>query len=39
MRKFIDIDREIPMLLPHDLREWVPEDDMVHYMNTGEALK
>jgi transposase len=32
MRKFIDIDRETPMLLPHDLREWVPEDDMVHFI-------
>jgi len=32
MRKFIDIDRETPMLLPCDLREWVPEDDMVHFV-------
>lgn len=32
MRKFIDIDRETPMLLPYDLREWVPEDDMVHFI-------
>jgi transposase len=32
MRKFINIDRETPMLLPHDLREWVPEDDMVHFI-------
>src|SRR4030043_2313269 len=32
MRKFIDIDRETSMLLPHDLREWVPEDDMVHFI-------
>jgi transposase len=32
MRKFIDIDRETPMLLPCDLREWVLEDDMVHFV-------
>jgi transposase len=32
MRKFIDIDRETPMLLPHDLRDWVTEDDMVHFI-------
>lgn len=32
MRKFIDIDRETPMLLPCDLREWVSEDDMVHFV-------
>lgn len=32
MRKFIDIDRETPMLLPCDIREWVPEDDMVHFV-------
>jgi transposase len=32
MRKFIDIDRETPMLLPCDMREWVPEDDMVHFI-------
>lgn len=32
MRKFIDIDRETPMLLPCDLRDWIPEDDMVHFI-------
>ena len=24
--------RDMPMLLPPDLREWVPEDDMVHFV-------
>ncbi len=32
MRKFIDIDRETRMLLPPDLREWIPENDMVHFV-------
>src|ERR1035437_1295862 len=29
---FINIDRNTPMLLPVDLREWVPADDMVHFV-------
>ncbi len=29
---FISIDRNTPMLLPPDLREWIPEDDMVHFV-------
>jgi transposase len=29
---FITIDRNTPMLLPPDLREWIPEDDMVHFV-------
>ena len=29
---FITIDRNTPMLLPPDLREWVPSDDMVHFV-------
>jgi transposase len=28
----VNIDRETPMLLPPDLRQWVPEDDMVHFV-------
>jgi transposase len=28
--RFVSIDRETPMLLPPDLREWVPQDHMVH---------
>jgi transposase len=30
--KYITIDRKTPMLLPPDLREWVPDDDMVHFV-------
>jgi DNA-binding transcriptional regulator/RsmH inhibitor MraZ len=29
---FVTIDRETRMLLPPDLREWVPEDSMVHFI-------
>jgi transposase/uncharacterized protein (DUF4415 family) len=28
----VNIDRQTPMLLPPDLREWVPADDMVHFV-------
>ena len=27
-----EIDRDTPMRLPPDLRDWVPEDAMVHFM-------
>ena len=30
--RFINLDRETPMLLPCDLREWVPEDHIVHFI-------
>lgn len=30
--RFVNVDRETPMLLPVDLREWVPEDDLVHFV-------
>jgi transposase len=30
--RFINLDRETPMLLPCDLREWVPEDHLVHFI-------
>lgn len=29
---FRNIDRATPILLPQDMREWVPEDDMVHFV-------
>lgn len=29
---FINIDRETPMLLPPDLRDWVSQDDYVHFV-------
>ena len=30
--RFVNIDRETPMLLPPDLREWVREDDLAHFV-------
>jgi transposase len=32
MEKYINIDRDTPMLLPADLREWIAGDDMVHFV-------
>lgn len=29
-RKFVNVDRETPLLLPVDMREWVKEDDLAH---------
>lgn len=28
----INIDRETPMLFPVDMRDWIPSDDMVHFV-------
>ena len=30
--RFVDIDRNTPMRLPADMRDWVPEDDLVHFV-------
>ena len=30
--RYVNIDRDTPMLLPCDLREWVAEDDLVHFV-------
>jgi transposase len=30
--RFVNIERETPMLLPPDLREWVREDDLAHFI-------
>ena len=30
--RFKNIDRQTPLLLPPDLREWVAEDDLVHFV-------
>ena len=30
--RLVNVDRETPMLLPMDLRDWVPEDDMVRFV-------
>lgn len=30
--RFVTVDRETPMLLPPDLRDWVPADHLVHFV-------
>ena len=30
--RFVNIDRDTPMLLPCDLRDWVPTDHVVHFI-------
>lgn len=30
--RFVNVDRNTPMLLPPDLRDGIPEDDMVHFV-------
>ena len=30
--RFVIVDRNTPMLFPPDLRDWIPEDDMVHFV-------
>jgi transposase len=30
--RFVTIDRDTPMLLPPDMRTWVPEDHLVHFV-------
>ena len=32
MANFVNVDRLTPMLLPPDLRDWVPQDDLVHFV-------
>ena len=32
MSKFVDCDRDQDFLLPPDLRGWVPEDDLTHFV-------
>ena len=32
MPKFVNIDRDTPLLLPPDLRDWVPTDHLVHFV-------
>ena len=31
--RLVNVDRYTPMLLPPDLRDWIPEDDMVHLVS------
>ena len=30
--RLVNVDRETPLLLPVDLRDWVPGDDLVHFV-------
>jgi transposase len=30
--RLVNIDRDTPMLLPPDLRQWIPEDHLAHYI-------
>ena len=30
--RFVNVDRSTPMLLPPDLRDWVKEDDLAHFL-------
>ena len=30
--RFVNIDRDTPRLVPPDLRQWVPEDHLAHYV-------
>jgi transposase len=30
--RFVDLDRQTPMFLPYDLREWVPAGHLVHFI-------
>jgi transposase len=32
MSNFVDCEREQPFLLPPDLRDWIPEDDLAHFV-------
>jgi hypothetical protein len=32
MSKFVQADRDQAFLLPPDLREWLPEDDLAHFV-------
>lgn len=37
--RFVNIDRSTPMFLPPDLRDWVPQDHLVHFvLDAAEAL-
>jgi transposase len=37
--RFVNVDRDTPLLLPPDLRQWIPEDHLAHYiLDAVEAL-
>jgi hypothetical protein len=29
--RFVNVDRDTPLLLPPDLRDWVPADHLAHF--------
>ncbi len=36
--RYVTVDRETPMLLPPDLRDWVPADHLLHFVIITEIL-
>jgi transposase len=30
--RFVDVDRDTPLLFPVDLREWIPENHLIHFI-------
>src|SRR2546423_11254950 len=36
--RYVNIDRNTPLLLPPDLRDWVQEDDLAHFLVDAVAL-
>jgi hypothetical protein len=30
--RFVNVDHDTPLLLPPDLRQWVPPDHLVHFL-------
>lgn len=36
--RFVNIDHDTSLLLPPDLRDWVPEDHRVHFMKDAVGL-
>ncbi|MDR1588142.1 MAG: IS5/IS1182 family transposase, partial [Treponema sp.] len=30
--RFVNVDRDTPLLFPADLREWIPENHLVHFI-------
>ncbi len=30
--RFVSVDRDQPLLLPPDLRDWIPQNDLVHFV-------
>ena len=35
---FVSLDRHTPMIFPPDLRDWVPEDSIVHFIIDAKVL-